>query len=63
MAIDESDQLLTTNDVADMLKIDRWTVYRLRERGELVPVRIGTKLIRYRLADVRRFIEEGRVTT
>lgn len=62
MAIDESDQLLTTADVCRLLKVDRWTVERMRERGDLPFVRIGPKLVRFRVADVRALIDSGQVT-
>lgn len=61
MAIDESDQLLTTTDVCELLKVDRWTVERMRERGELPFVKLGTRLVRFRLADVRALIDSGQV--
>lgn len=57
--IDEADQLLTTVDVCKLLKVDRWTVERMRDRGDLPFVRIGQRLVRFRLADVRRLIDEG----
>lgn len=61
--IDEADQLLTTADVCRLLKIDRWTVERMRDRGDLPFVRIGQRLVRFRLADVRKLIDDGKVAS
>ncbi len=57
--IDESDQLLTKQEVADWLRVDLNTVDRMRERGELPTVRVGQRLVRFRRSDVLRLLEEG----
>ena len=35
-----TDSLLTTTDVCDVLRVSRWTVARLRKRGELETVHV-----------------------
>ncbi len=57
--IEEADQLLTKQEVADWLRIDLNTVDRMRERGELIAVKVGPKLVRFRRSDVLRLLEEG----
>lgn len=36
-----SEQLLTVNEVAELLRVSSMTVYRLVRRGELPAVRVG----------------------
>jgi excisionase family DNA binding protein len=50
--IDESEQLLTKQEVCDWLKIDTNTLDRMRQRGELEAVIVGQKLVRFRRSDV-----------
>lgn len=57
--IDETDQLLTKQEVADWLRVDLNTIDRMRERGDLPTVRVGPRLVRFRRADVLRLLEEG----
>ncbi len=57
--IEEADQLLTKQEVADWLRVDLNTIDRMRERGDLPTVRVGPRLVRFRRADVLRLLEEG----
>jgi excisionase family DNA binding protein len=50
------EQLLTIDSLADLLHVHRRTVARLVERGELVPIRIGSA-VRFHPAEVRRFLD------
>ncbi len=50
---------LTTQEVADMLKIAKNTVYELVKRGELNSYKIGKKL-RYSIEDVENYIEQSK---
>lgn len=52
--------LLTTEEVADFLRIDPVTVRRLVTRGELVAYRIAGEY-RFTLADVEQFVQSQRV--
>jgi excisionase family DNA binding protein len=52
--------LLSINDVAAVLNVSRKTVYRLTERGELVPSRVVGRL-RYRPDEIESYIERHRV--
>jgi excisionase family DNA binding protein len=52
-------ELLTTKDVAALLRVSRRTVSRLRARGELpAPVRLGAGIFRWRRADVQKYITD-----
>ncbi len=57
--IEEVDQLLTKQEVADWLRVDLNTVDRMRERGDLPTVKVGPRLVRFRRSDVLRLLEEG----
>jgi excisionase family DNA binding protein len=48
--------LLKVADVAERLGLSRTSIYRLIYAGDLKPVKIG-RSIRFRPADVNRFIE------
>jgi excisionase family DNA binding protein len=49
-------QLLTVGQVAGILGLGQRTVWRMA--GELNPVRIGAKAVRFRLSDIERFVKE-----
>jgi len=50
-----SDELLVPAQVRAMLKVSRRTLYRLEERGELVPCRIG-RVRRYSRQHVETYL-------
>jgi excisionase family DNA binding protein len=49
-------RLATVNEVAELMRVSRMTVYRLIKQGELPATRVGS---RYRVAedDVDRFLQ------
>ncbi len=55
----DSNSALTTQEVADMLKIAKNTVYELVKRGELNSYKVGRKL-RYSLKDVENYISQSK---
>ena len=48
-------ELLTVNEVADLLRVSKMTVYRLIKSNELGSVRVG-KSYRIRREDIDRFL-------
>lgn len=52
------EELLRPETVADMLCVDRSTVYKLQREGRLPCVRIG-EAVRFRLSDIEGFIANG----
>jgi len=55
----DNNSALTTQEVADMLKIAKNTVYELVKRGELNSYKVGRKL-RYSLKDVENYISHSK---
>lgn len=51
------ENLLTTKDVMEMLKVSRVTLHRMRKDG-LKYVKIGD-LVRFRPEDVKKFVREN----
>lgn len=51
--------LLTTKQVQTILRVDRTTIYRMVEGGQLPAVRVG-KQWRFARADVERWLQSGR---
>lgn len=49
-------QLLTRREVMELLNISRATLYRLEVAGDLVPISIGRKSMRYRMSDIEAFL-------
>lgn len=49
--------MVSPQEAAEMLSVDRETVLRLIRRGELKASRISRKIIRIRLADIEAFAE------
>lgn len=53
-----ADQLLTTDEVAELLGVSRWTVVAWRTPKEGPEhVRVGPRLVRYRRSDVHAFLD------
>lgn len=48
-------ELLTVNEVADLLRVSNMTVYRLIKSNEMASVRVG-KSYRIRREDIDRFL-------
>ena len=51
------DPLLTVKDVANRLRVSTRTVWRFIANGELRTVRIGKRIVRIRLSDLKRFLK------
>ncbi len=51
-------ELLTPEEVAKMLKVDRRTVYYWIEQKKINHIRINRKVIRFRLYDVEEFLQK-----
>ena len=54
-----AEQLLTTDEVADILKVSKMTLHRWNKRGILPKIELGSKR-RYLRADIETFIEKSR---
>jgi excisionase family DNA binding protein len=54
-------QLRSTAKTARMLDCSVRTLYRLVDRGELLPIRVGRDL-RFEVEDVRRYLDRHRET-
>ena len=50
-------RLLTVNEVADLLRVSRMTVYRLIKTGDMPAIRVGRNY-RLREEDVHRYLME-----
>lgn len=53
-----SEQLLTVNEVAGVMRVSNMTIYRLIKSGELPATRVG-RSYRLRQRDVDRYLEKG----
>ena len=54
-----TERLLTTEDVAVVLKVSVRTVERMLHDGEITPVRLRGSLVRFRLDDVMEALRNG----
>ena len=54
----KAEAYLTGEKVMEMLEISKATLYRWKQRGYLVPIRIGGN-DRYRLSDIDRILQKG----
>jgi excisionase family DNA binding protein len=52
---DATSRLLRVNDVAHLLAVSRDTVYRLVRTGDIVPLKVGSRL-RFRVSDVEEYL-------
>jgi excisionase family DNA binding protein len=56
---DSADELLTIDEVAGLLKLNRQTIYNYVDRGHLPAVRIGKRRVRIRRSALEKFIATG----
>ena len=52
-------RLLTAEELADRWQIKPATVYALARKGTIPTVRLGPRLVRFRLVEVERFEADG----
>jgi len=55
-AIDIPDALLTVATISAVTGLSATSIYRLAQRGELIPARRGNRCTRWRAADVRAWL-------
>ena len=53
------EKLYTTDEVAELLRVTRWTVYRYIRRGKLNAVRMGKRLLRVSESSVQKLLSEA----
>mgnify|MGYP003110288474 CR=1 FL=1 len=54
-----SDKYLKATEVAQMLGVSRWTIWRWRKEGLLPPAFImGRTMVRWREEDIKKWIED-----
>jgi predicted DNA-binding transcriptional regulator AlpA len=54
------DQLLTTNEVARLLRVSRVTLWQWRRKGLVPPpIRLGLSRLRWRAQDVRDYLDQS----
>jgi len=53
----DGDRLLTPQEVSEILRVTRWTVYDLVRKGELAVIKITTRAQRIRESQVRDYLE------
>lgn len=51
-------ELLTQRELADKLRISESSIHRGQKRGEITPIRFGSRVVRYRFEEV---VEQLRV--
>lgn len=53
------DKLLVLHEVADYLRLNKFTVYRMVERGELPAIRVANQW-RFKEKDLDKWLEESK---
>ena len=54
---DEDDRLLTIQELSTLIQLSVGTLYRLSSEGRIPTVHLSPRCIRFRLSDLRRWIE------
>ncbi len=58
--LSSGDRLLRVSEVAKTLSVSSRTIWRMTDRGELPrPVRIGTRMVRWRESEIEAYIADG----
>lgn len=58
LSIHPKDAYYTIKQVAELLSVDRTTLFRWQKGGYLIPIKVGG-LVRYRKSDVEELINRG----
>ncbi len=58
LAHDETDRLLTIKEVSELTQLAVGSLYRLSSEQRIPTVHLSRRCIRFRLSDLRRWIEE-----
>jgi excisionase family DNA binding protein len=56
-------ELVTRKEVADLVRVSTKTVQRAERRGELIPVKFNSRLVRYHRSDVDAWIAKAQAGT
>ena len=54
------EDLLTVREASQLLRINRYLIYRLARNGDLPAIRVG-RMVRFRPEDLRDWIEKHRI--
>jgi excisionase family DNA binding protein len=57
----QSPSLLTYREAARMLGLPRGTIYSMVHHNQIPHVRLGKRLVRFDVDELRRFVDEHRV--
>ena len=49
--------LLTAAEVAEFLRVDKTTIYRLASRADLPSIEVAPRVLRFRPEDIRQFLQ------
>jgi excisionase family DNA binding protein len=52
-------KLMTVKQLAEQLRVSKWTVYRWIKRGKIKAVRLGSKTIRIDEEEARRLMKQS----
>lgn len=58
-ALPEGEQFFTKPEIAKLLKVSIRTITEMMNRGEIAYLKIGNRLVRFRLEDVQRSVAEA----
>ena len=53
-------ELLTAQEVADILKVEKGQIYRMKAKGEIPFVKVGDKLVRFDKDEITAWIKSLR---
>lgn len=53
----ELEQLMKADDVAELLQVTPAAIYQMKKRGQLKPVDLGLRSVRFRREDVQALIK------
>ena len=52
-------KMVSGKQAAEVIECSKYSVRRYAERGYLTPIRLSARVVRYNLAEVERFAQEG----
>lgn len=59
--MEEDKRYLNVREACLYLSMSRWTLYDLAGKGEIPPIKIGRKLLRFDKNDINKFMEKKKI--
>lgn len=57
----ENKRYLNIKEASTYMGVSRWTLYDLAGRGEIPPIKLSSKMLRFDVKDIDRYMEKKKI--